>query len=170
VVSRQRLPSSASANKALRAILTLALHSAPTSLLTLDTPTLSYDASAIALSFLPSVPSTSSSLAPPTYRHYRRALYRLALSASDSHSSSSSSAGLPLPQSRYTVPSAHITLARFVQPVPQECIEHLVDGLDDVATRVRDEIQGSLKWTFEHPVDARRGRVWYGGGEAVSRD
>jgi hypothetical protein len=68
---------------------------------------LSYDASALALSLLPAAgeahPSTRSSEADDyTYHHLRRDIYSLCTNA-----------GVTI-GSRYTVPSAHLTIARFV--------------------------------------------------------
>lgn len=146
-----------------------ALDSVPDPPLALDTPALSYDASAMALSFLPFCPpapiSPPNYAHPPTYLHYRRSLYHRAAFLSDPCSSSST---LTLPQSRYTLPSAHITLARFVRAIPGEKVERLLQELDAIIEVVRQELEESLIWRIEGPLHVKFGRIWYGGGKALN--
>lgn len=92
-------------------------------------PMLSFDTAALALSFVPAageaVPSSSSSRTAKddtfTYHHLRRELYSLI------------DATVPV-DSRYVVPSAHLTIARFNTPNPFVA-EDASDGnpLDNIA-------------------------------------
>ncbi|KAK5940879.1 hypothetical protein PMZ80_007296 [Knufia obscura] len=92
------------------------LPSQPGSQARLIKPMLSFDAAALALSFVPAAGEaiTISSTHPPrtatddtfTYHHLRRTLHNLI-----------SSTGVPV-ASRYVVPSAHLTIARFNSPNP----------------------------------------------------
>lgn len=126
-------------------------------------PLLSFDAAALAVSFAPAAgepsnpPSSTAHDDSYTYHHLRRDVYALAKGA-----------GVGV-TSRYVVPSAHITIARFVN----------AHDLTD-ATRMRawiqriDEINNQLQawdgeWVVgaERGVEFRAGRLWYGGGHAV---
>lgn len=141
-------------------------------------PTLSYDAQAIALSFVPA--AGEATLAQDraaqddaySYHHLRRDLYALA-----------SNAGVKV-ASRYVVPSAHLTLGRFIYAGDFEKEGGEVDG-DKVAefVRVVEEVNEWLKgyWPGEEGIreggewivgqetglDCRQGTLWYGDGEMV---
>ena len=140
-------------------------------------PMLSYDAAAIALSFLPAagegLPKAKATDADTyTYHHLRRDLYGLCKSA-----------GVEV-ASRYVVPSSHLTIARFVT---QEDISNkdgngidpgkvggLVEKLEEINAELRSRYwsEGSLtserSWIVgeEKGLDYRRGTLWYGGGHS----
>ena len=129
-------------------------------------PMLSYDAAAIALSFMPSAGEDSLSTASPeyTYHHLRRDVHQM-----------SSSSGIDI-GSRYTVPSSHLTIARFVTQeditnkggggIDSQRVSELVNGLEEINAELRSETIG---WTIgeEKGLDFRKGKLWYGGGETV---
>ncbi len=138
-------------------------------------PMLSYDAAAIALSFLPAagegLPEAKAADAY-TYHHLRRDMYGLCKSA-----------GVEV-ASRYVVPSSHLTIARFVT---QEDISHedgngidrgkikgLVEKLEEINAELRskywseDGLTSKGSWIVgeEKGLVYRRGTVWYGGGHS----
>ena len=129
-------------------------------------PMVSFDASAIALSFVPASDNAY------TYHHLRRELYDLCKST-----------GVTV-ESRYVVPSAHLTIGRFVD------YTDLGDGSSDIVVPEKarawidklEEINAWLKrdhwvsdsrtgsgWTVgeEKGLDCNKGRLWYGNGERV---
>lgn len=144
-------------------------------------PMLSYDSSAIALSF---VPAAGEGLAGGrrsdeddyTYHHLRRDLYELCTTA-----------GVNV-ASRYVVPSAHLTIGRFVtqQDILEEGeqgkfdgskVKRLVDRIEELNAWLEREywpIEGygialGGEWIVGEGkgLDCRRGTLWYGGGETV---
>ena len=138
-------------------------------------PMLSYDAAAIALSFLPAagegLPGKKSATADAyTYHHLRRDMYGLC-----------ESAGVEV-ASRYVVPSSHLTIARFVTQqnisskdgngVDHEKVEIFVQKLEEINADLQsqfwseDGLTGGGGWTVgeEKGLDYRRGTLWYGGG------
>lgn len=97
-------------------------------------PQLSFDAAALALSFVPAAGETLSDSSPDvsrsasddafTYHHLRRTLHEMI-----------SATGVPV-ASRYVVPSAHLTIARFNSPNPFDFANQLdVDAGRDMAKR-----------------------------------
>lgn len=146
-------------------------------------PTLSFDAQALALSFLPAAGEAGSSAARRGladdaygYHHLRRDLFALA-----------SAAGVTV-ASRYVVPSAHLTVARFVEAADFETEDGGVDGAKVAAlVRAVEEINAWLREEFwpveggagikdggewivgqEKGLDFRAGALWYGnGGETI---
>lgn len=137
-------------------------------------PVISYDATALALSFLPAAGERSedqdSTDDSYSYHHLRRDLC-------DVTSQSGRQFG-----SRYTVPSAHVTIARFAMP-PGLDREVEVNGLCERASRIIAQIEGinqelqSDDWPrFGNPVEGEwrvgqgsglhlsKGRTWYGQG------
>ena len=158
---------------------------------------LSYDTSALALSFVPAageplshsqqpaaaVPASPDT--PPTsaddeytYHHLRRDLFDLA----------SNKAGVDV-ASRYVVPSAHLTVARFVTqedifiseenetPDPGK-VERLLETIDSINEDLKkkywaEEGEGGMAegggWIVgqEKGLDCCRGTLWYGDGERV---
>ncbi|KAI4129810.1 MAG: hypothetical protein LQ338_002061 [Usnochroma carphineum] len=144
-------------------------------------PKLSYDTSAIALSFEPAAGESPPEGRSPeadayTYHHLRRDLYDM-----------SRSTGVEV-ASRYVVPSAHLTIARFVTKADTS-VEHDHDQPDPVKVRkllgqiekINSELyhrywpkEGSSiseggQWIVgqEKGLDCRKGILWYGGGETV---
>lgn len=125
---------------------------------------LSYDASALALSLLPA------SADPYTYHHLRRDIYALCTDA-----------GVTI-ASRYTVPSAHLTIARFVTQaditsqaaIDSQKTQKLVDRIEELNAWLQSEYwpregAGAGEWIVGEEVglDCRKGTLWYGGGETV---
>ncbi|KAJ5151069.1 uncharacterized protein N7482_010321 [Penicillium canariense] len=143
-------------------------------------PIVSYDASALALSFIPAAGDTAYEVkgAPDdsySYQHLRSDLYDIMTEA-----------GCQL-EARYTVPSAHVTIARFVRPVGstqskseeadylRERARELVAKIEDINQELRsDEWKrfGSLargEWVVgqEKGLELMKGRSWYGKGDSV---
>ena len=135
-------------------------------------PMISYDAAAIALSFLPAAGDSitmnhETNNDAYTYHHLRRDVYAL-----------SESTGVQV-ASRYTVPSSHLTIARFV--TQKDFAKDAEEGLDPekVVKLVRKlgEINAELEsqywlnhagiWTVgeQKGLDCRKGTLWYGGGQ-----
>lgn len=125
-----------------------------------------------------------------TYHHVRRDLWDLCSenSTQNTHSKVSHKPGVPI-ASRYTVPSAHLTIARFVT-----AIDVTVDGSEegeinmDKMTKLVEEIEGINRWLEsevwvevegegegrgewtigeEKGLDFRMGSLWYGDGKSV---
>ncbi|KAG9669814.1 hypothetical protein KCU99_g3000, partial [Aureobasidium melanogenum] len=144
-------------------------------------PSLSYDAQAFALSFLPAAgepctadPSRKTQDDDYSYHHLRRDLYAL-----------SSATGVKV-ASRYVVPSAHLTVGRFIKTSDTETAEGKVDHarMQELVKTV-DEINEWLKaefWPVEGKgikaggewivgegkgLDNRKGALWYGTGETI---
>lgn len=140
-------------------------------------PILSYDAAAIALSFLPASaerwPEEEATNADAyTYHHLRRDMYGLCKSA-----------GVEV-ASRYVVPSSHLTIARFVTQkdiskkngngVDRGKIEDFVGKLEEINAELRskywseDSLISEGSWTVgeEKGLVYRKGTLWYGGGRS----
>lgn len=136
-------------------------------------PMLSYDASAIALSFVPAAgeePCTTHDRSADTYtyHHLRRDIHAL-----------SRSTGIDV-ASRYVVPSSHITVARFVRRnglgivdndgIDKRKVEELVHKLASINARLQRDCWSSQAegWQVgeEKGLVCRTGTVWYGGGQS----
>lgn len=146
-------------------------------------PMLSYDSAAIALSFLPAAGEgldggrtlTEDNY---TYHHLRRDLYQLCKES-----------GVAI-ASRYTVPSAHLTIGRFITQADFSTTDQDGSVVPDLEKRMewiaviesinswlQDEywpkgdgtIRSGGEWTVgkEKGLDCRKGSLWYGGGETV---
>jgi hypothetical protein len=160
-------------------------------------PTLSYDGAAVALSFLPAAGESLGSSPPNptpsnpaleknrpkgedvlkgrtkeddkyTYHHLRRDLFNIARSS-----------GVSI-DSRYVVPSSHITVGRFLTQDDHDSKDKMESWFEKI-----EEINGWLKGEFwpkdgaernlnaewvvgeEKGLDCREGALWYGGGETV---
>jgi hypothetical protein len=140
-------------------------------------PTLSYDGAAIALSFLPASgecfpsPGRSEGDDKFTYHHLRRDLFNIAKAA-----------GVSI-DSRYMVPSSHITLGRFLvqsdHDTPEkmsrflDLIEEINKGLEEKfwpkEGKEGKERNDDGEWIVgqEKGLDCREGTLWYGGGNTV---
>ncbi|PHH50816.1 hypothetical protein CFIMG_005014RA [Ceratocystis fimbriata CBS 114723] len=158
-------------------------------------PLLSMDTTAFALSFVPACnePFLASQMdtmtaEPPTdeeegennrredtntgdaytYHHLRRDVFSRLIDA-----------GIP-PTPRYQVPSAHITLGRFIgasdQPaITQADAEQWIRCVDKINTWLREtywtseDVHQSAEWIVgqERGLDIRYGPVWYGGGKSL---
>ncbi|KAL2178234.1 RNA ligase/cyclic nucleotide phosphodiesterase [Thermothelomyces heterothallicus CBS 202.75] len=146
-------------------------------------PMISYDLSAVAVSFLPA--SGEEVVSPPsddiveldgpkddtttgdhyTYHHLRRDAFVLA------------SETVPI-SSRYVVPSAHITLGRYLTQDDHETREQRerwVRTIDDINKWLENEVWDVKDGEFlgewivgqERGLEARCGTVWYGGGRTL---
>ena len=148
-------------------------------------PMLSYDSAALALSFVPANGEslTHSGIANEdryTYHHLRRDLH-----------TAISNAGVKV-GSRYVVPSAHLTIARFNSPnvfggdpmdasatLDVDKREHWIHEIDMINHWLENEywptednkwsIKAGGEWIVgeEKGLDFRKGTLWYGGGETV---
>ncbi|KAJ7147687.1 RNA ligase/cyclic nucleotide phosphodiesterase [Mycena crocata] len=127
-------------------------------------PLLSFDASALALSFLPCPDAY-------TYHHLRRDLFSLARTA------------VVELGGRYVVPSAHVTVGRFIRAedlrtderVDPGKVRKLVARIEDINAWLEREfgVEGSeaMEWIVgeETGLEWRTGLVWYGfGGETLA--
>lgn len=120
-------------------------------------PLLSFDAAAVALSFVPADDRAFS------YHHLRRSLFAAAKRT-----------GIEI-ESRYVVPSAHITLGRFLSTEDHDDALKMgrwVEGLEEVNRWLVEKYWGKagegLEWKVEEELVLRTGRLWYGGGETVA--
>lgn len=141
-------------------------------------PMLSYDLAAVAVSFLPAAgePVTSPPAADGSanhgvddsysYHHLRRDAFDLVRAT-----------GVDI-ASRYVVPSAHITLGRYLgqedhaTPEMREAWTRTIDEVNAwLAEEVWDMADGAFvgEWIVgqEKGIDARSGRLWYGGGKTI---
>lgn len=146
-------------------------------------PMLSYDSAAIALSLLPAAGEgldggRTLTEDNHTYHHLRRGLYQLCKES-----------GVAI-ASRYTVPSAHLTIGRFITQADFSTTDQDGSGGPDLEKRMewitvieginswlQDEywpkgngtIRSGGEWIVgkEKGLDCRKGSLWYGGGETV---
>ncbi|KAM0552560.1 hypothetical protein ACHAPJ_007888 [Fusarium lateritium] len=143
-------------------------------------PMISYDLSAFALSFLPA--SGEPNLSPPltepvvtegitqgddyTYHHLRRDVF-------DQVQASGVVVG-----SRYQVPSAHITLGRYLNHDDHDTPEkraNWVKVIDEINEWLQKEVWDNPdsefigEWLVGHErgLDVRSGTLWYGGGKTI---
>jgi hypothetical protein len=143
-------------------------------------PLIGYDASAIALSFVPAAGEglhDGRTLEDDefTYHHLRRDLFSLCRDA-----------GLQV-ESRYVVPSSHLTIGRFIHSKdfeneegssdPQK-IQNLVAKIEEINAWLEKELWpehnggeipdgGEFNVGQEKGLHCGTGTLWYGGGEAV---
>ncbi|KAJ5366602.1 hypothetical protein N7541_000543 [Penicillium brevicompactum] len=143
-------------------------------------PIISYDTSAIALSFVPASGEGDNTAYSGkddsyTYHHLRRDLYDKVTMK-----------GVPI-AARYTVPSAHITIARVVRPdttkfrnldptaVSDDVAAQLVAKIEDLNCELRSNVWRRLgdpsqgQWVVGHEkgLELIWGTTWYGKGERV---
>ncbi|KAJ6090474.1 RNA ligase/cyclic nucleotide phosphodiesterase [Penicillium sp. IBT 16267x] len=143
-------------------------------------PMVSFDASAMALSF---VPAAGENLPAGdngddySYHHLRRDVFQMVRQAQ-----------LPV-ASRYIVPSAHVTIARFINnedfivqgaegaELDRARVKMLVEKVEAINKKLEAEFwpqaDGTVpeggEWIVgQQNLVIRRGRLWYGGGENVS--
>ncbi len=143
-------------------------------------PLIGYDASALALSFVPAagegLPADRSAEEDKfTYHHLRRELFGLCRDA-----------GIHV-ESRYVVPSSHLTIGRFIQskdftkesgsPDPQK-MTAFIEKIEEINRWLEKEFWpennggeipdgGEFNVGAEIGLVCRRGKLWYGGGESV---
>ncbi|EED21839.1 conserved hypothetical protein [Talaromyces stipitatus ATCC 10500] len=141
-------------------------------------PMISYDAAAMALSFVPAAGEGSKSVDEDkyTYHHLRRDVYDKVVAA-----------GVK-PASRYAVPSAHLTIGRFINQngftldgpdgtaFDREKAKKVIDKVEEINDRLQKRfwpteagVPKGGEWTIgeEKGLDFRKGTLWYGGGETV---
>ncbi|KAK0848487.1 hypothetical protein LTS02_014053 [Friedmanniomyces endolithicus] len=140
-------------------------------------PMLSYDAQALALSFLPAAGEPAGHDAASndsyTYHHLRRDLHAKA-----------SATGVKV-ASRYVIPSAHLTIGRFITmsdfettegKVDHAKVKRLIETIESVNSWLREQywpqeegIKEGGEWLVGEGKgsDFRKGALWYGGGETV---
>ncbi|KAJ5645996.1 RNA ligase/cyclic nucleotide phosphodiesterase [Penicillium lividum] len=143
-------------------------------------PMISFDSSAMALSFVPAAGENAQGHSDDySYHHLRRDIFQMVRQAQ-----------VPV-ASRYIVPSAHVTIARFINDgdflvqgaagaEPDRVrVKLLVDKIDALNKKLESEFWPQANGTFpqegewivgQENLVIRRGRVWYGGGEDVSLD
>ncbi|KAM0287212.1 hypothetical protein ACHAQH_000526 [Verticillium albo-atrum] len=142
-------------------------------------PMISYDLSAFAVSFLPASgeKGRAQAVVPQgqrvvegdqyTYHHLRRDVFNLAQST-----------GVEV-ESRYQVPSAHITLGRYLGEEDHQTPEmrkRWVEAIDEINQWLENEVwdlasgEWSGEWSVgeERGLDARCGKLWYGGGRTIN--
>ena len=144
----------------------------------LSRPMVMYDDSALALSFLPVVERAGDTVESSgghvkeqkvdregeaagqyTYHHLRRDLWDIASTA------------VPV-ASRYVVPSAHLTIGRFVgdEGADAELMLSLIGTIENINEDLQGKIEGpadsSGEWIVgeERPMELRAGSCWYGEG------
>ncbi|OTA39761.1 hypothetical protein BTJ68_00268 [Hortaea werneckii EXF-2000] len=135
-------------------------------------PMLSFDAQALALSFLPAAgePGRNVEEDAYTYHHLRRDLHTKA-----------EATGVKV-ASRYVIPSAHLTIGRFITKrdfedgegkVSHSSIEKLIAKIEEINEWLRQEYwpqpgntATSGEWVVgqEKGLEYRKGTLWYGGG------
>ena len=148
-------------------------------------PMLSYDSAAIALSFLPAAgeglnEDRTLNDDTYTYHHLRRDVYELCKER-----------GVAI-ASRYTVPSAHLTIGRFITQADFSRAGQDGSSVPDAGQRTKwieliqrinlwlqnefwpksnGTIRSGGEWIVgkEKGLDCRKGTLWYGGGETVHR-
>jgi hypothetical protein len=137
-------------------------------------PALSFDGAAVALSFLPAAGEGLPSLGRSkevdefTYHHLRRDLFNIAKAT-----------GVSI-DSRYVVPSCHITIGRFLvqgdhdTPGKMSQFLDLIEGInrwleDEFYPKEGVERNEKAEWIVgqEKGLDFRKGKLWYGGGSTV---
>jgi hypothetical protein len=145
-------------------------------------PMVSFDDSAMALSFAPAARECLTAQSDGhgdeyTYHHLRRDIFDMVRQT-----------GIPV-SSRYMVPSAHITIARFItqdgfqvdgtdsaRHVDHSRVKLLIDKIRDINKKLEStywpQADSTLpekgEWIVgQDKLVIRRGRLWYGGGEDV---
>ncbi|KAJ5160598.1 RNA ligase/cyclic nucleotide phosphodiesterase [Penicillium canariense] len=146
-------------------------------------PMLSFDSAALALSFVPAASEGSTGSAREygdhyTYHHLRRDIFDMVRQTK-----------VPV-ASRYIVPSAHVTIARFInnegflvkgthgaEEIDHSRVKSLLDRISDInkdlESRYWPQADGSCpkegEWVVgqDKGLVVRKGRLWYGGGEDV---
>ncbi|KAK9464424.1 RNA ligase/cyclic nucleotide phosphodiesterase [Lipomyces arxii] len=117
-------------------------------------PILSYDQHALALSFLPEDQPIGDSGDWYSYHHYRSDIFKIVQQR----------AGVEV-GSRYQVPSAHVTIARFIKPLEAD-MEDFIAKLEEASKWLETVGSKSVRWCVndERGTELRYGKIWYGTG------
>lgn len=109
-------------------------------------PMICFDSAALALTFVPHPDE------PFSYTHYRAKLFDTVESL----------ANISV-DSRYQVPSAHITIARFIDEIGPDTVKALLAKISELNEMLE---ASTLEWKIgtERASECRCGRIWYGGG------
>lgn len=133
----------------------------------LGKPFLSFDKAALAVSFLPIEGGGDRDY---TYHHLRGDLWGMLRKR-----------GIDV-SSRYIVPSAHLTVGRFIETGPAGTgsvakeMERWIKAIDEINDWLEkngeqymrgDDGEGQSFWEIDTPLDLRKGLLWYGGGQTV---
>lgn len=145
-------------------------------------PLISFDTAGLALSFLPVVGASGGNETHQeyTYHHLRRDVFDIARGLGASM------------ESRYTVPSAHLTIARFItqdgfltdstredgdSKLDHQQVKNFIDKVEKINgwleanywPRVDGSFEAGGDWIVgeEKGLEYRKGTLWYGGGERV---
>ena len=138
-------------------------------------PLVSFDAQALALSFLPAAGESGQSQGEDafSYHHLRRDLHAKVSATSVKVAS------------RYVIPSAHLTIARFItkkdfenadSKVDHVKVKKLVETIDEINAWLQagywpksDGIKAGGEWVVgqDKGLDFRHGALWYGSGETI---
>lgn len=139
-------------------------------------PVVSFDAQALALSFLPAAGEGDGGVEHDayTYHHLRRDLF-----------DKIQAAGVKV-SSRYVIPSAHLTIGRFIArkdfetaagEVDREKVAEFVGVIEEINEHLEREfwpqndgrVPEDGEWSVgeEKGLECRFGTLWYGGGERV---
>lgn len=132
-------------------------------------PLVCFDSSALALTFVPidhaiqKLPHSKFGIdatekeARYSYTHYRASLYETVTNV----------AGVNV-ESRYQVPSAHVTIARFIKELSPDAIDSLLSEIEKLNQWLDAEYSDPSKFAWrlgqERATECRYGRIWYGGG------
>ncbi|VVT49248.1 uncharacterized protein SAPINGB_P002177 [Magnusiomyces paraingens] len=123
-------------------------------------PLVCFDSAAFALTFAPLDSSLQKEYGAHsedyTYTHYRAHLYN-AINKAQVYCAA-----------RYEVPSAHVTIARFIEEVSPNVVDALLETIQNINTWLEDVYSNpeSFSWQVgsERGTECRCGRIWYGGG------
>ncbi|GAB1216401.1 hypothetical protein ATERTT37_005615 [Aspergillus terreus] len=145
-------------------------------------PMVSFDSAAMALSFVPAAGEGSNERGPEgysySYHHLRRDVFEMVRKA-----------GIPV-ASRYSVPSAHLTIARFITQdgfttggadgqvqVDHARVKMLIEKIEDINKKLQSAywprgdgpIPAGGEWLVgeEKGLVIQKGRLWYGHGTTV---
>lgn len=117
--------------------------------LTLYKPMVSFDQRAIALSFI-SKPPTSQTV-------YREALFNVVQDNTPPDVS---------PSSRYSAPSAHVTIIRFIDNLDPAQVQSLISTIQSTN---KDILDSPIEWEFKPGTSqCHYGRTWYGKGTVIT--
>jgi hypothetical protein len=117
--------------------------------LTLYKPMVSFDQRAVALSFISKPPTSQIT--------YREALFNVVQNNTPPEVS---------PSSRYSVPSAHVTMIRFIDKLDPTQVQSLISTIQSIN---RDIADAPIEWEFKPGTSqCHYGRTWYGKGTVIT--